>query len=191
MSGSTVRTGPFSPTRFGHGASNDDESSTALPLRVLFLDGLGILLIRGSRIVVEHAVLEQLLGRGAVRDLLIEGVGAHVFRELQFGSRLALSSSQIWHWVTWGLTRCVKGDGWMGGRMGGNVPPSASLGDPGPRSSRGGCSCPRARTCRAGASGAPPATSSGRGRCRREISGSCRSLRTGFPACLPWRLVFA
>ncbi|KAL2285199.1 hypothetical protein FJTKL_08416 [Diaporthe vaccinii] len=57
---------------------------TALPLCILVLDGFLVLLLGRPRVLirVEHALLDELIRRGAVCNLVVEGVGTHVLLEL-------------------------------------------------------------------------------------------------------------
>ncbi|TKW58244.1 hypothetical protein CTA1_7622 [Colletotrichum tanaceti] len=64
------------------GTDSDRPLRTPLALGILVLDGLGVLVVGAARVLLEHALLDELLGSRAVRYLVVERVGAHVLLEL-------------------------------------------------------------------------------------------------------------
>ena len=66
----------------GYRQCYDDISGAALSLRILVLDGLVIFFLGGAGVVMQHAFFEERIGGWPVRDLLVQGIGTHMFLEL-------------------------------------------------------------------------------------------------------------
>ena len=58
-------------------------SSASLAFGVLVFDRLGVLFLGRPRVLVQHALFDQLLGGGPMCDLIVEAVGAHTLLQLR------------------------------------------------------------------------------------------------------------